>query len=542
MYHKPPRSSRNRRILAVALSIAVAAVFIVANRHVPTTGIGTYDEGLMAFGGFKILSGQAPYRDFALRFTPGGMYLYASLFKLFGCDIIVTRIAAIAVDAGLLLLLSGILLRVGRREAAFAVAFVYCFWGVSQFYFLWNTGLSLLWVLGAILVIVSCKDKYPLWPAIASGALCGASFWFKQNVGVFSLAGLLVFHAFDATENMFFGTRTGARRAAVSTIKNCCASFAGFAFVFAVPAAYYASQGALDDFFSQVFVEALKTKKGFLVLPGLFTGKFIFLTYICAAAVACSLQIRIIANRRYEVREARILAVCIMCTVVYFSSLLSGKDFSHVVQISSLTMLLMALFWNEFFELARLENRPAWLRTAVMTAFLLLLSGMCVFGAFRAEQNVGMAHEFGPRREQKQRLNLPGARYARVSEDRYSAYVGIFNAVNKSISPHDCVLVFPYDSIFNFILRRDNCLPATDFHQEVFNKDRARFTASVLNSGRIRAVILKDSTMPMKNSLSGGPYMYIAYSEVYQTIQKRFEKTGKFLYWEVYILKPDPAL
>src|SRR5690349_8050457 len=55
-----------------------------------------YDEGILLQGAVRILQGQVPYRDFFSFYTPGGYYLYAALFKVFGTSIVVARATLIA--------------------------------------------------------------------------------------------------------------------------------------------------------------------------------------------------------------------------------------------------------------------------------------------------------------------------------------------------------------------------------------------------------------------------------------------------------------
>lgn len=51
-----------------------------------------YDEGLVLHNASRILSGEAPYRDFWTLYAPGYFYVLAGLFKIFGETILIARV------------------------------------------------------------------------------------------------------------------------------------------------------------------------------------------------------------------------------------------------------------------------------------------------------------------------------------------------------------------------------------------------------------------------------------------------------------------
>ena len=62
-------------------------------------GLGLYDEGIRLVGAQRVLNGEVPYRDFYTIYGPGQFYWPALLFKVFGVEIISTRIGFIASNA-----------------------------------------------------------------------------------------------------------------------------------------------------------------------------------------------------------------------------------------------------------------------------------------------------------------------------------------------------------------------------------------------------------------------------------------------------------
>ena len=72
--------------------VMLSGMFLACSLASSRFGIDVYDEGIALLGAQNVLGGQIPYRDFFYLYPPGGLYLNAALFKVFGPSIIVGRI------------------------------------------------------------------------------------------------------------------------------------------------------------------------------------------------------------------------------------------------------------------------------------------------------------------------------------------------------------------------------------------------------------------------------------------------------------------
>lgn len=59
--------------------------------------LGIYDESICLMGGYRILHGEVPYKDFWLLYAPGQCYLFALIFAIFGKSVMVIRLLAVCI-------------------------------------------------------------------------------------------------------------------------------------------------------------------------------------------------------------------------------------------------------------------------------------------------------------------------------------------------------------------------------------------------------------------------------------------------------------
>ena len=81
-------------------------------------GIDPFDEGLILSAAARVADGQLPYQDFSWPYGPAHPYLLAGASELFGESLLWWRIARVACDAGVALLVFVLVFRaVGVRWA-----------------------------------------------------------------------------------------------------------------------------------------------------------------------------------------------------------------------------------------------------------------------------------------------------------------------------------------------------------------------------------------------------------------------------------------
>lgn len=141
------------------------------------------DEGFTAYGAQRIREGQVPYRDFFFLWTPGILGLHAFLQEV-GFSAVGERFSSLlaAAGTGALIIRWGYELGLAAWEKLLLAALLLV-WGFT----LWNIPYSSwLAVFGALSAVrAGQKSKW-----ILAGALFALSFWFKQNVGILSAAGM----------------------------------------------------------------------------------------------------------------------------------------------------------------------------------------------------------------------------------------------------------------------------------------------------------------------------------------------------------------
>jgi hypothetical protein len=184
-------SCRSERIERVAVSLLLAIVlglFI----WIAHFRLDPLDEGYFIYTSSRVLAGELPYRDFATPYTPGFFYLNALLFRIFGMDVLTLRLSLVVARISLLLLVY----LLGRRimPPAFAALPVLFLLIVDQAPGGWESHPA-WWSTAALLIAVWCvcrhleQGRNHWW--LAAGLAAGASFAFKQNLGLFALLALL---------------------------------------------------------------------------------------------------------------------------------------------------------------------------------------------------------------------------------------------------------------------------------------------------------------------------------------------------------------
>jgi len=513
----------------------VLAIYVIISLPAVVIGLGTFDEGQFCFAGMKIAQGQIPYKDFFLRWTPGFAYLHAWIFNAFGSEVVYARLAALAADAVILILILSIVNAMSRRFLATMIGVTYIFWGVVQCSYLWSTRLATLFAAAAVAASVLNRKPNRTAPAMLAGFLCCVSFLFKQNIGGFAAVGFIIYLAVDATIRH---SHSAEKQHALKTtlrgfVLPAAATAAGFAVPFAITVLYFHSKGAAAEYVGSIFFSAIKTESQFFSLPNPFIGKTSFLVYLFAAACIAAVGRTIATEKRYSARNSRYLLICIVSVATYYSGLLSGGDFPHTAQVIPFMFLTAAAFFSAALDLAARNGSRAKPLIAVLIIFC---AATAAYGVKRSLENACTGYEWEERYVQTAPLNLPHARFMRVSKERKEAYANIVSTVNRLAGPRDCVLVFPYDVMFNFLLMRDNCVPFTELFYDSLDEIQIRLIIRLLDKKKVKYVILKDKEMQMRHSFHGIPF-YSLYPQIFDYVENNYTLENQFSYWKIYVRK-----
>lgn len=168
-------------------SLVFAFLFLYATM---SRRVNAYDEGLVLFGSYRVMSGELPYRDFYTNYGPGQFYIVATLFKLFGPSVIVERLWDLAVRSITISAIYLIVSRVSDRKTALLTIAVVVVWLAALPSYGYPVFPCLLFSLsGVYFAIPVYEERNCTWSSILGG-LCGAMAGvFRHDVGALAVLG-----------------------------------------------------------------------------------------------------------------------------------------------------------------------------------------------------------------------------------------------------------------------------------------------------------------------------------------------------------------
>jgi hypothetical protein len=175
-------------IIAVALFV-FCVTYLSVFRHYSSL---EPDEGIVLAGAERILRGEVPYRDFFSFYTPGSLYLVASLFRVFGDSFIVARTSLVVTGAGCSVVTYVLARRVCSRHIALMTALLTTITGVAyRFLVLHNWYSTLLCCLAVYAAVRLIDSRKQIW-AFATGSFAALTILFEQSKGAGLCLGLAV--------------------------------------------------------------------------------------------------------------------------------------------------------------------------------------------------------------------------------------------------------------------------------------------------------------------------------------------------------------
>lgn len=157
-------------------------------------GLNIFDEGFMVSGAMLIRRGWLPISDFFVLYGPGGYYLLAGLFGLFGEDLLVSRVAHALTLAGLGVLLVVLARRLLPQSRAFAAALLLCFLACTLPQMpnaAYPAVTALLPLLAALLLVADSAPRgHPRGVLVAASLLVGVAAGLRWDFGVFGFIAL----------------------------------------------------------------------------------------------------------------------------------------------------------------------------------------------------------------------------------------------------------------------------------------------------------------------------------------------------------------
>ena len=179
-----------KRVLDVLFLSALAALAVSLVFESGRRGFQAFDQSIVFDGGYRVLLGQRPFRDFFLPTGPVPFWIQAVFFALGGVDYGAYLAHAAVLNAAASLLVYAFLhLALPRESRLFAYlgALLTAFWFYPPFGTPWLEQTGFFFQLAAaVALLLGIRAEKRRW-AVAAGVAVVASFLSKQNVGLLSL-------------------------------------------------------------------------------------------------------------------------------------------------------------------------------------------------------------------------------------------------------------------------------------------------------------------------------------------------------------------
>jgi len=186
----------NRRALDLALATAATLLVVFVGYHLLRRGINLSDEGFLLQQSVDMLSGKILYRDIEMFIAPGIWFLVAGLFHFVEPSVIASRAIAAASYFGLAAVIFRIVRhQVGGREGlhagagCLAVYAALAVWSFPHWTWAWYSPWSILFALLALQSVLAWREDRRGLRLLLAGLYIGLTAIFKQNYGLFALAG-----------------------------------------------------------------------------------------------------------------------------------------------------------------------------------------------------------------------------------------------------------------------------------------------------------------------------------------------------------------
>jgi hypothetical protein len=171
-----------------ALAIGAIGACLLVELALLRVGVDDLDEGYFAQQALRVLHGQVPFRDFETLYSPGLAYLHAALFALAGGpNVLALRALALLSRAALSAATYVMARPLVRNPLWAALPAIVLLVGLDDAPERWEPHPGWLSTLFAVLAAMVICRSLTTRALVLAGALCGVSYVFKQNTGVFML-------------------------------------------------------------------------------------------------------------------------------------------------------------------------------------------------------------------------------------------------------------------------------------------------------------------------------------------------------------------
>ena len=364
-----------------ALALFTLAVFLVFESG--SRGFFPLDQSNVFEGGYRMLRGQVPYRDFVMPVGPLAFLIQVPFFALLGVNNYAHLLHSAVVNAAAALLAVSCVKRLFPEALvpAYLAGLVTAAW----FYPIFGTPAfdqtALFFHLCALVLLLRALDpRATLAPAVLSGAASGLAFFSKQNAGALSVACL----------SLLIVAAAGSRRGALllrfaAGLAACGALFMLWLLVFSEPAAFVRHFLALPLAEGARRVGSAQFQAGMLhdLKSSLATLALVLLgPFLSLAGLACHALVRALPPRALLGFRVSLSLALVQWGFIRVTSNLPDNAFGMAGLASVLALL------------AALECVPPFPRRGLLASALVALVALPLAGAGRALARSRVVHDY----------------------------------------------------------------------------------------------------------------------------------------------------
>ena len=433
------KTARLLDLLCLALLLSFAIIIAYPRWR---AWIDWRDEGLLAYGAVRVMTGEIPHRDFVSLQPPLSYYTSAAVFKVFGTSLLSLRVFGLSI----FLLLPLLIYSTGRNFIGpilcFAAAAPACVLGLPYFRFVpfavWQ-GIAASFA--AALLFIPAALLRRQWLAFPAGLLSAISLFLRQDQAVY--AAIAIFVLVVATSFTCSVPRNNLQRALLLWL-------AGIAMASIPLVVIWWRIGALPEMFRQLIVFPFATyrKTSALPFPILFGQRscldaataLLFYLPPLGQAIGSLYILQSIIRRRFRLREA-VLTFFVVWSALFYLQVLVRSDLTHLLITLPPFFLLTAFGWSIVRE--KITHR----RTVGMILSLSLSIFIALFlWILRPVLLPDMS-------QATELLNLKrgGVRVAKAP-----VIANLFQSLQTAVAPNRSILVLPYQPMFYFLAERRN--------------------------------------------------------------------------------------
>lgn len=183
------------RLLDCVVIFLMAAISFFVTYKAGQKGFSAPDQSIMFDGGYRILTGQVPFKDFVCAHSLGVFYIQALFFKFMGVNYVAYLVCSASLSA-VVTLLSIMIIRLlfpERRHLSYLAGFLTAIWFRGPHSTPWPEQTAFLFVCIALLALVFVllgrvtRASFSTALLLVSGASIFAAFLTRQNAGGLSL-------------------------------------------------------------------------------------------------------------------------------------------------------------------------------------------------------------------------------------------------------------------------------------------------------------------------------------------------------------------